>query len=118
MERDPPVEAVAAEVDEAPAAVAIGLQGIEGFGGMVFRVARGQDRAVSGKRLDAFAVDLVIGHQVERAALIFEPGQQVQIGLKVPLAGAAGVDDREVAERKVSSGRSREAWQIPLPSLW
>src|SRR5262249_13653505 len=43
---DAPVEAVAAEIHQAPAAVEIGLQRVEHLHGIVFRVAAGHHHAV------------------------------------------------------------------------
>ena len=38
MQRDPPVKTVAAEINQIATAITVGLNGVEGLGGVIFRV--------------------------------------------------------------------------------
>ena len=79
-ECDLPIEAVAAEIAEAPAAVAIGLQRIEHLARVVLGMRSREHDGIVLQRLVAVVVQLPVGEDIELVALRFQPGQQVVIG--------------------------------------
>jgi hypothetical protein len=57
----------------------------------------GHHRAIARERRRAFAVQLLVGQQVEGVALGLEPGEQMGVGLEMAQARAARLGDRDVA---------------------
>ena len=92
--RDAPIEAVAAEIDQPPAAAGVGGERIERARRVVFGMRAGQHGAVRRQQFGALVVEVLVGEDVERQVLRVEPRQQVRIGRVVPQAGAAGVVER------------------------
>ena len=97
MERDPPIEAIAAQIDETSAAVPIAFDRIERLAGMVFRVTGGEHHPVGRQQGLALGVQLVVGHQIVGEAAFLEPIDQVAVGLQMAQPGASFVDEGEVA---------------------
>src|ERR1041385_61922 len=65
MGRDTPVEAVAAEIHQPPAAGEIGVERIQHARRMILRMAPGDDAAVIIEESKAFLVDPIVGDDVE-----------------------------------------------------
>src|SRR5690606_25218672 len=73
-QRDLPVEAVAAEIAEAPAVIAIGLERIQHLARVILRVRAGHYHAVGFQEVVALVVQLPVGDEVVVVALGLEPG--------------------------------------------
>ena len=86
VQRHPPVEAVAAEVEEVPAAASVARERVERLARVVLGVRAGRHRPVGGEAGDAFLVQLAIGDDVVGDALRVQPGDQVAVGLEVAQA--------------------------------
>ena len=54
--RNPPIETIAAEVDQTTAACKIALDGIEHRRGKVFGMSAGDDHTVASEQIDTFAI--------------------------------------------------------------
>ena len=94
VERDLPVEAVAAQVDQLAAGVTVGLQRIQHLRRVVLGVGAGHHGLVVRQQRRALVVQFVVGDQVERMAHVGQPQQQVAVGRVVAQARAADVGVR------------------------
>ena len=94
---DPPVEAVAAEIDEASAGLAVVLQRVQRALRVIFRVAAGDDDLIAGDRRDALVVEILVRDEVEFITLPMQPGDEVGVGRKMPEPRARLILEGEIA---------------------
>ena len=81
-----PVEAVAAQVHQPPAARGVGLQGVQHRARPVLGVAAGDDRLVARQPVGAAEVQVLVGEHVVGEALLLEPVDHVQVEGVAPRA--------------------------------
>src|SRR5690606_16814507 len=115
-ERDFPVEPVAAEIAEAPAAIAVGFERIQHLARVILRVRTGHHHAVGLQELVALVVQLPVCDDVVAVALGLEPRDEVRVGRVMPQAGAANlrvrkgdVADAQIEHRPVPGGKADAA---------
>ena len=103
--RHPPVEAVAAHVHEPPTAPEVGRQRVQHLPRVVLGMAAGEDDPIVREQRQAFGVQIVVGDDVVRLPLGFQPVEQTEIEEQVPQpAGGPGVDDRPPARDVAHAG--------------
>ena len=110
-EADDPVIAVAAHVDEAAAVGDIVFLRIEHALGDIFGMGAGDDAVVGAQNVDAFAMQIFIGDVVAVVAHVVDPGDDREIGRKLPgdvharhAVFRPHVDDRTQIGREADAG--------------
>ena len=84
MPGDAPVEAVGAEIHQAPAAVGEVLQRVQHFQAVVLRMRARHDAAIRLQAIDPFVVQVLVGDDVAVEALGRQPVGDVGIGVELP----------------------------------
>ena len=107
MERDPPIESIPTQIHEPPAPMDVGFERVKHRSAVILGMRAGQHDPVVLDQRQSFAVQILIGNDVEAFASVFEPTQDVRIGVELPYVGTGAaqgpndlglhVDDRPQA---------------------
>ena len=115
MGRDPPVEAVAAEVHQPAAPLEVGRQRVHRPEALVLGVRRGQDDLVRGEQLETLGVEVLVGDHVVAVAHLLQPVEEVEIGGQVADAGSPRVHVGQEARSEVQDGPETRGVGDPAP---